>query len=432
MRFRFGTARLIGGMFGCAAVVAASLTAARADSPVIAASCPNCPCPTPFQPYRPGQPYTPGQPYMPGASDTGTPTNPANPANPANPQNTAPNQPSPDLNFAGSEGLASGAQNFAAAGGYIDDPMPRTNLRLRYDAGFGMNRPDRAEFFYAAWKELSFHPHAVQGGGVFFDAKARGPEIISSNLDFQEASAYGEYAFSNRFSAFADVPFRYVHWSNILEDPDREAFREPLGENVREATPHTNFDGLSDIQVGFKAALVADPDQYLTFQFRTFIPTGNAEDGLGTGHVSVEPDLLVFQRLSKEMTAQGQFGIWVPIGGGAASGPILIYGAGVSYDVYKNCNVRVAAVQEWVGWTVLYGFAAVADETVLAPKAAPEFVLPVGHGVVNAAGNTIVNGKIGFRTYFGDRQDLYVGYGHCVTEEKWYKDIVRVEYRIGF
>lgn len=420
MRFRFGTARLIGGMFGCAAVVAASLTAARADSPVIAASCPNCPCPTPFQPYRPGQPY------MPGASDTGTPTNPANPQNPA------PNQPSPDLNFAGSEGLASGAQNFAAAGGYLDDPMPRTNIRLRYDAGFGMNRPDRAEYFYAAWQELSFHPHGVQNGGVFFDPKARGPAILASRLDYQEASAYGEYAFSNRLSAFVDTPFRYVDFDHILEDPDREAFREPLKENVDSANPHTNFNGLSDIQVGFKAALVADPNQYLTFQFRTFIPTGDAFRGLGTGHVSVEPDLLLFQRLSDVMTAQGQFGVWAPIGGGSASGPILIYGAGLSYDIYRGCKVRVAAVEEVVGWTVLYGFAAVADEQVSAPKAAPEFILPVGHGVIDAAGNTIVNGKIGLRTYFGDRQDLYVGYGHALTGDRWYQDIVRVEYRIGF
>src|SRR5262249_31092314 len=38
-------------------------------------------------------------------------------------------------------------------GGYIDSAIPRTRFRVRYDIGFDMNRPDRAEYFYAAWRE---------------------------------------------------------------------------------------------------------------------------------------------------------------------------------------------------------------------------------------------------------------------------------------
>lgn len=56
--------------------------------------------------------------------------------------------------------------------------------------------------------------------------------------------------------------------------------------------------GLSDINAGFKWAMVADPNRFVTFQFRTYAPTGAADKGLGTGHVSVEPALLFFQRLN--------------------------------------------------------------------------------------------------------------------------------------
>ena len=33
--------------------------------------------------------------------------------------------------------------------GYIDDAIVQTRLRLRFDAAYDNNRPDRAEFFYA-------------------------------------------------------------------------------------------------------------------------------------------------------------------------------------------------------------------------------------------------------------------------------------------
>jgi len=51
-------------------------------------------------------------------------------------------------------------------GGYLDSAIPMTTFRLRYDAANGMNRPDRAEYMYGAWQELSYHPHGVVSNGV--------------------------------------------------------------------------------------------------------------------------------------------------------------------------------------------------------------------------------------------------------------------------
>jgi hypothetical protein len=68
----------------------------------------------------------------------------------------------------------------------------------------------------------------------------------------------------------------------------------------------TTPGGLSDVQFGFKAALLADPDRYLTIQFRTYVPTGNPGTGLGTGHPSLEP--------SREVTRVCPQGILTPSG----------------------------------------------------------------------------------------------------------------------
>jgi hypothetical protein len=32
----------------------------------------------------------------------------------------------------------------------------------------------------------------------------------------------------------------------------------------------------------------------------------------------------------------------------------------------------------------------------------------------------------------GEAQDVYVGYGHSLTGDRWYRDIFRLEYRLHF
>ena len=129
-------------------------------------------------------------------------------------------------------------------------------------------------------------------------------------------------------------------------------------------------------------------------------------------------------------------------------GNVITYGAGLGYDVFKSCKLRVTPVAEFVGWTVLNGTEAF-DGTIpgsttqvgppinnMANNATVLNVngltLPGDHGATNASGDTIINAKIGVRTYFGEAQDVYVGYGHSLTGDRWYKDILRVEYRLHF
>jgi hypothetical protein len=367
------------------------------------------------------------EPAAPGMPVPGTPLTAPGVSPPAE-EAAAPTLPSLASGVQGSRGVA------YAPGAYIDSAIPKSMFRLRYDAGFDMNHPDRAEFFYAAWKELSFHPHGVNGNGVIFDPKARGPEQLPGRLDFQDVSTYLELAYNNRLSAFVEIPTRFVDFDNIQEDPDTERmpnggfFPEPRAENTK--PPHNNVGGLSDIQFGFKAALLADLDRYLTFQFRTYAPSGSASKGLGTAHWTVEPGVLLYKQLTDRLVLQGQFQGWIPIDGSVLAGDVLIYGVALGYDIYNCRNLRVTPVTEFVGWTVLDGFESFAG--VVTATAPPGVVLPRTHGFKDASGDTIVNAKIGVRTYWGQYQDVYVGWGHSLTGDRWYRDIIRVEYRFVF
>src|SRR5688572_4481434 len=116
-------------------------------------------------------------------------------------------------------------------------------FRLRYDAAFdGDFSIDRGEYMYPAYRNFVTARNAG-GAGVIGGADA------DADIDFQEVHAYLEYAFSHRFSAFVDVPFRWV-------DPTLtgvDGIDVPSG------------SGLSDVWFGFKYALVATPQDYLTF-----------------------------------------------------------------------------------------------------------------------------------------------------------------------
>lgn len=315
---------------------------------------------------------------------------PAQPAQPAQPQAAAPS-PAAQAALSPEMGPALGGEGFALASsgvGYIDSAIPRTMVRLRYDAAYDNNRPDRAEFFYPKCGCFATLPPTNPA----YDPKAPGPPLPEKKVDYQDYSLYLEGALNNRFSAFIEAPLRSIN-------PEVNANETNIGD--------TNF--------GAKYALIADSCQYLTFQFRTFIPTGNASLGLGTNHVSLEPAILFYQQLSDRLRIEAELRDWIPIGGTDFQGNVIRCGIGASYAVIQTDNVRVAPVLEFVGWTVLNG------------KQATET-----GDIQTAGGDTIVNGKLGARIDFGNHNSFYAGYGRALTGEVWYKDVIRAEYRLSF
>jgi hypothetical protein len=291
--------------------------------------------------------------------------------------------------FSGLEGGAGVGQTVAARGGYIENAVPMTMFRLRYDSAYGNNRPDRAEVFYAKC-------------GCFPDPNARGVPLPETKVDYQEVIPYFEYAFNDRFSMFADIPTRYIN-------PE----------------VNSNAAGLSDVSFGAKYAFIRDECRTVSLWLRTITPTGRPYQGLGSGNWWIEPGLLYLEQLSPKWQVfgelRGQFHITRE---SDFTGHLVRYGLGTSYVVTSGKWGYVAPVGEVVGWTVLSGMEA--DSTGMA---------------VSARGDTIVNAKTGVRIGFGEatlgqayptRSDLYIGYGRALTGEVWYKNMLRVEMRFFF
>ncbi|QEL16501.1 hypothetical protein [Limnoglobus roseus] len=260
--------------------------------------------------------------------------------------------------------------------GYIDTAAVGNQLFFRSDFGYGFPFPNRAEFFY---------PRNQPTG--------RGLPLAERSIDFQDLMVHVEGALGQRVSAFVEAGSRFLN-------PEVNA----------------NAAGWSDTVIGLKYALLATPDKLATFQLRTYVPTGSANRGLGTGHVSLEPGLLGFANLTNRLGLAGEFRCWVPIDGSAFAGTVLRYGLGTRSTLWESGNRRVSPTLEVIGWTVLAGQESQlgVDDTVLQQA---------------AAGVTVVNLKVGARIDLSDRFGLYAGYGRAITGQQWYKDVLRLEAR---
>jgi hypothetical protein len=277
--------------------------------------------------------------------------------------------------------------------GYIYDATVGSRVRLRIDSARENTRPDRAEFFYAKCG--------------CFGGDAAGPPLGAANdLDFQQVNIWAEYAFGNRVSVFGHLPFRWI---------------QPASFMTGSGPGFGNEAGVSDVRAGAKLALLATDTQSLTVRGEVFFPSGDAAKGLGTDHASVEPALLHRVLVADAVSVESMIGVWLPAAGSSGlddedfSGRVLTYGIGGGVEVYRTDRVRLGPVVEVVGWRVLSG--------AVSGGPPPE--------VLDASDTNIVNVKIGGRATFNDQHSFYVGYGRALTDETWYEDILRVEYRFS-
>jgi hypothetical protein len=297
--------------------------------------------------------------------------------------------------------------------GYIDNPIVENQIRVRFDAAFEDQFPDRSEFFYAKCACYRGLQTAIPPA---FDPNAPGPGPgVPTAINYQQLMINVEYSPHRRFSAFAEVPIRWLQAQGFQPIPPFPGF--------------SNQSGLSDVTAGFKYAAVASEGTYLTFQLKSYFPSGDASRGLGTNHYSVEPSLLLYHALSERWTVEGQIGDWHPIGGSAGvpisgsegfAGDVFFYGIGPSYKLYQGNHIGLVPVVELFGWHVLSGFQT-QPVTGTTDGAASE-----------VSGMDIVNLKAGVRTNIGFHSSVYVGFGQALTHDDWYKHLIRAEYRYSF
>jgi hypothetical protein len=208
--------------------------------------------------------------------------------------------------------LGIGRQRLAFAPFEIEAAQPGNNLTLRYDAAYGMDRPDRSEFF---WRK-----------------QAGTPGVPERELDYQHFWIVHEIG-GGRFSMTTELPFRFL-------DP----------------VVNENTAGLSDIRLAPKIVLVDGRDWQFSHVFRTYIPSGSPRKGLGTGHASIEPGFLLRYKWTEDTWLHGQLKAWFPLGGDPDfQGPTIIYGFGWGTNLCDTDTFAILGTLEFTGVSYLDG-----------------------------------------------------------------------------
>jgi hypothetical protein len=269
----------------------------------------------------------------------------------------------------------------ANAAFFMDTVRPKTYTRLRWDAGRDLTQPDRVEFF---WSRVG-----AAGG-------SKGPRFAEGNIDYDELSLYQEVA-SGAFAFFIETPYRSIY----------PQFNDH----------HANF---GDINLGTKSMFIDCELMQLTFQFRTYIPSGSPRSGIGTGHTALEPSLLTSIKLMPDTYYQGQLAYWIPIGGdGTYQGATWHYHSSLNQSLYKRGALEFIGTAEFNGWTFTDG-------------AVTDFVTPNMGITTKASGESYFTLGGGVRMVFCDFLDLGFGFARAITDDHFARELYRTEFRIRY
>ncbi len=278
-----------------------------------------------------------------------------------------------DAPAAGEPELGPLPADFESGVSFLDSALPRSLVRLRFDANQYNRRPTRAEYLFP--------------GDGFAKPETR--------IHTQELDTFIEYGLNEWFSTFMETPYKWVN-------PDQ----------------NDNLSGIGDLSFGAKFAGWNNDTLLAALQLK-FSANTSQRTLTGTGHWSFEPAFLGNWRIQDCLTLEGQVGYWIPLGGSDFAGDVLKYGVGLSYGGRTESAIQLMPVAEVIGWTVTGG------KQVVAPA-------PGTFAVESAAGDTVLNGCLGLRFTLGCAADIYAGYSRCFTGVPWYRDTIRVEFRLFY
>jgi hypothetical protein len=256
-------------------------------------------------------------------------------------------------------------------------PSARTGTytRLRWDNGQDVTTPDRSEFFWAA-------------------IKTKGPAKPETRVNYNELSLYAEVG-TSRFSFFVDTPYRSL-----------------------DGAVNGGAGAFGDISLGTKAMLLDSELLQYTFQFKTTLPSGNASDGTGTGHVSLEPSLIWTMKLFPELYWQSQLAYWIPIGATPGfSGGVLEYNNSLNMVLCRPLkDTAFMGTIETSGYTFTAG--SFTDPTT---------------GMKLSGNNTTYFGiGPGFRLAIANKIDFGFGVEFAATQDHFAQQLYRTEFRWRF
>lgn len=302
---------------------------------------------------------------------------------------------------------------------FVDAARPVTQMRLRYDAGFNFKNPDRAEYFMPRFKLFGNNQQLGPGGPCApANIPGKGMNCLPSKIDYQDISLYNEAAIGN-FSMFTSYSYRHL-------DPTTSPISAALADPLAPCCPESGF---TDLLIGTKSLLLDCELLQFAFQFTTYIPTGAFPQGLGTGHVSLEPSFLWSLKLTPDAYMQGQTAYWIPIGGD----PLYqsdIFHSHLSFNQIlckPCCDFQVVGTLEFNEWTIFQG--AYTSDTVLLPRPENAGILAP---VALSSSTTIFSAGPGIRMYICNKADVGVGTAFNFTGATWAQQLIRTEVRFRF
>jgi hypothetical protein len=270
---------------------------------------------------------------------------------------------------------------------FTDAARPMTQMRIRYFDDINFFFPNRAEFFMAG--------------------PPKGP-APGSQISYQAGYLYNEVAV-DRFSTSIEVPYEYV-------------------------APQGGFNGASgvgDLIIGTKSMLLDCELMQFTFGMKVFVPTGNFNKGIGTGHTALEPELIAACKLAPRTYLQAELAYRFPLGGDTGfEGPVLHWHLALNHVLWC-CGHDI----QLIGTLELNGYEFTGGQ--FSPATGDTNVLGFSNGVPFGSAKDI--GSIasigpGIRLVFCDRIDFGVGSAFNLTgsDNSIGNEIIAAEFRWRF
>jgi hypothetical protein len=359
----------------------------------------------------------------------------------------------------------------ANAGFFLDWARPQTITRIRYDDDIGMVFPDRDTYFWARADGKGIGPQPPTASTttttpttttttttttktptttvpVSTAPAARppgltGPIVVNTNTPRGRplglgpaatraalaASAVNRHAAHVRSAATTTTPKAKpvlkgqpgLSWDGMSLYQEvaagRSAFFVEIPYRLIVPDIGPTHAGFADMNLGTKSMLLDCELLQLTFQFKTFLPVGNPLNGLGTGHVSLEPSLLSSLKLSPSTYLQGQLAEWIPIAGDTSySGSILHYHLSLNQVLMRvTPDSPLIGTLEFGGWSFQGGL----------------YTDPY-RGPTKSSGSAYYSLGPGLRMVICDGYDIGVGTAFALTSGRWAEQFYRVELRIRF
>jgi hypothetical protein len=308
----------------------------------------------------------------------------------------------------------------ANAAFFVDPARPRTQMMLRYDGMADVQHPDRAEYFIprsSASNSINniankANPTCLKTGF------GKGPKCIAGQADIEDLSYYVEGAV-DKVGVFIQMPYREF-------GPSADAANAVIGGVC------CNQSGFGDLIIGSKTLWLDCELLQIAFQFKTFLPTGNFLQNLGTAHVSLEPSLLFALKLTPDTYLQAQTAYWIAVGGDALyEGNVFHAHLSLNQVLYRILpDVQLIGTLEANEWSVIGGnyTSLLLVNTANPPVPLPSNLAPLP---VSATADMFSVGP-GIRLNICDRIDFGVGSAFSCTGARWAKEEVRAEFRWRF